>query len=344
MLVSKTQGNSVGLSANLSPNGFGRMTNLILNSFPVEVSPSKLSLPFVEFDSWEASTLGRRNYPRFRTYRYEHRSNPEFQSSGRACIRLVLLSGPPAPPETQADEMDISSLPKLCAVLIEHSLSDHLESQGMTIRRSSFERLALRRVETQSSQLVHLYSGISFKARRPFRAQPYSFTLSVQWVASAIFVETLASAVLRDIARGLGVLYTPKNKASPELLEFENRFLGHVRDVPSPDETEVICRDDVRRAIPVQDLTLEASSEALRRYEVATGSQQQPSRVWRRLQQLSKVLTAEGRRNPVVLRDRLNAIRGVLGGFSKEQLVLPLKSYVDGAVSIGLEPLRVELS
>src|SRR5439155_15976363 len=134
----------------------------------------------------------------------------------------------------------------------------------------------------------HLYSGISFKVRRPFQAQPYFLTLSAQWVARAIFAQTLENVVLRGLSRGLSVLYTPKNQPSAELLQFENGFLGHVTDVPSPNLVEVLCRDNVRRAISVQNLTLEASSEALRRYEMTTGAQQQPSRVWRRLQQLSR--------------------------------------------------------
>jgi len=321
------------------------VSTLILNSFPVEVSPCKLPLPFVEFESWEASTTGRnREYSQFRTYRYERVLRAEDGTADQRRIRLVLLSGPALPSQIEAGEMDIGSLPKLGANLIENSLSKHFASQGMTIKRGFFERLALRRVEAFSNQLVHTYSGISFRARRPFRAQPYLFTLSVQWVARAVFSDTLANTTLQGISRGLGVLYTPRSRPLDELLQFENHFLGHVTEVVSPTQAEVICRDNVRRPIPLQDLTLEASSEALRRFEQATGSHQQPSKIWRRLQQLSKVLTNEGRRNSSVLRDRLDAIRGVLGGFSKEQLVLPLASYVEGAVSIGLAPMRVELS
>lgn len=316
------------------------MSNLILNSFPVEVHPSKLLLPFLEFESWEASTSERdKSYSKFRTHRY---AQPEVSAQRR--IRLVLLSGPAPPPQIQSAEIDTGDVPKLAAILIENSLSNHLESRGMIIKRGKFERLALRRVEASTGQLVHVYSGISFRARRPFRSQPNAFTLSAQWVARAVFSETLANTTIQRLAPGLGVLYTPKGRSKEELLQFQNQYVGHVRQITPPNHAEITCRDNVRRSIPLDDLTLEASPEALRRYEQMTGSQQQPSRLWRRLQQLSKVLTNEGRRNPSVLRDRLDSIRSVLGGFSKEQLVLPLATYVEGTVSIGLAPIRVQIS
>jgi hypothetical protein len=316
------------------------MSNLILNSFPVEVSPPKLSLPFIEFESWEASTAERnKKYSKFRTHRHTRAGTSDQQR-----IRLVLLSGPALPAQIPNEEIDVGDVPKLAAILIESSLSNHLESQGMTIKRGKFEHLALRRVDASTGQLIHMYSGISFNARRPFRDQPHSFTLSAQWVARAIFSETLANTTLQGVARGLGVLYTPRTRPLEELLQFANHFVGHVRQITPPNHAEVICRDNVRRSIHLDDLTLEGSPEALRRYEQATGSQQEPSRIWRRLQHLSKVMTNEGRRNSSVLRDRLDAIRSVLGGFSKEQLVLPLASYVEGTVSIGLAPIRVEIS
>lgn len=320
------------------------MSGLILNSFPVEIIPSRFTLPFVQFDTWEASSAAKgKAYSEFETYRYEHEPEDESNNASSRHIYLLLLSGPQPPPETKLVEIDISHFSKLGSVLIENSLSDYLKSKGMTIRKGHFEQLALRRVDNQPSSLVHLYSGISFVARRPFRSRPQSFMLSVQWVSSAVFAETLANPDLRDISKGLGVLYTPQANPSADVVQFQNRFLGYVRSILSSDEAEVNCRDNVCRAIPLGDLTLEASSEALRGYETTTGSQSHSPRIWKRLQQLSKVLTSEGRRNPSVLRERLDAIRGVLGGLSKEQLVLPLKCYAEAAVSIGLEPIRVEL-
>jgi len=320
------------------------MGDLILNSFPVEIIPYHLRLPFVEYDSWEASTAGRRReYSQFRTYRYERKLKREGGARDQQRIRLVLLSGPIPAPETEVADLDLGELPNLGANLIEYSLARHLESQGMISQRSSFEKLALRRVESSPGKLIHLFSGISFRARRPFRSEPYAFTVSVQWVARALFADRLTNTTLRDLSQGLGVLYTPQGKPSVELQQFENRFIGHVKELALPGSAVIICRDNVLRPIPLADVTLEASPEAIRRYEQNTGSQQEPLRIWRKLQQLSKVLTSQGRRNSSVLRDRLDAIRGVLGGYSKEQLVLPLDSYAAGTVSIGLAPLRVEV-
>jgi hypothetical protein len=142
---------------------------------------------------------------------------------------------------------------------------------------------------------------------------------------------------------GLAVLYTPNAEAPPELKEYVNHFLGHVKELDGEDAAVVGCRDYAQRSIRLADLTLEASPEAIRRYEMRTGSQQGRVGIWRTLQQLSKVLTKEGRRNPQVLRQRLDAIRSVLGGNAKEQIVLPLVGYASGTVTIGLSPLRVEV-
>lgn len=320
------------------------MSGLILNSFPVEVSPPRLTFHFLELDTWEESTIEKESsYPSYTTFRYEKASSQGDDSSRRR-VRLVLLSGPAVPAGVEAEEFDVGALPGLGRIIIENSLARHLAAQGMTVRRGHFEHHALRRVDEAAGHLVHVYAGISFRARRPFRESPHSFTLSAQWIASAVFSETLASPALRSIAGGLGVLYTPRGRPEEDLRPFVNQFVGHVRQAAYRDQAEVMCRDHVRRSIPLVDLTLEASPEAIRRYEQATGSSQQPSRIWRRLQQLSKVLTKEGRRNTFVLRDRLEAIRGVLGGFAKEQLVLPLATYAEGTVSIGLAPVKVEIT
>jgi hypothetical protein len=212
----------------------------------------------------------------------------------------------------------------------------------MRVTNNAFETLALRRVERSPSNLIHLYTGISFRGKRPFREEAHVFTLSAQWIARALFSETLANDVLRDISHGLGVIYTPRSAPAADLQEFANHFLGRVRGSVSADKALVSCRDNAMRPIPLADLTLEASPEAIRRYDLRTGSQQGSFRTWRRIQQLSKVLTGQGRRNLLVLRDRLEGIRGMLGGQAKEQLILPLDGFATGTVSIGLDPLRAE--
>jgi hypothetical protein len=320
------------------------MSHLILNSFPVEITPRILTLPFAEYDDWQTSTIGRnRDYKEYYTYRYDRTQANETDVPPGKRIRMLLLSGPPPSPEHGTHDVDLGVFPALGGHLIDQTLSRYLASQGMRVRRTSFESLALARVEGSSTSLIHLYSGISFQARRPFVSEQYSFVVSVQWVARAVFADSLVNSALNSISVGLAVLYTPKVRPIAGLEDFQNHYLGHVKQIGHPSEAIVDCRDGETRSLPLMDLTLEASPEAIRRYEQQHGSIESPTRIWRKVQQLSKVFTKEGRRNPNVLRDRLEAIRGLLGGRSREQLVLPLQSYVTGTVNLGLAPLRVEI-
>src|ERR1700721_2474172 len=317
------------------------MSDLILNSFPVEVTPSTLTLPFAEFDDWQTSTLGRnRDYRQYSTYRYDRTLVPDDRRSGKR-IRLFLLSGPTPALSAGVHEIDLGGFPTLGARLIEQSVSRYLVSQGMTLRKSSFQNVALRRTEGSASDLIHVYVGISYQARRPFASERNAFTLSAQWEARAIFADSLANPSLKSISIGLAVLYAPRTPPPKELQEFQNHYLGHIKQIAHPTEAVVDCRDGQTRSVPFVDLTLEASPEAIRRYEQENGSAQQAMWTWRKIQQLSRVLTKEGRRNPLVLRDRLEAIRTVLGGQSREQLILQLHSYANGTVTIGLAPIRL---
>ena len=320
------------------------MGDLILNSFPVEINPRTLALPFVEYDDWQTSTAGRkRDYKHYSTYRYDRTRLPNDDVRPGKRIRLLLLSGPPPVGGDGVYEADLGVFPALGAHLIEQTVSRYLESQGMTVFRTTFANFALTKIETSSNNLIHLYSGITYQARRPFATEKYAFTISAQWVARSVFAESLANAHLRSISLGLAVLYTPKSQPVRELEDFQNQYLGHVKQIGHQTDAVVDSRDGEIRSLPLVDLTLEASPEAIRRYERENRTSQQAILTWRRIQQISKVLTKEGRRNPLVLRDRLEAIRGVLGGRSREQLVLPLHSYATGTVSVGLAPMRVEI-
>jgi hypothetical protein len=320
------------------------MGQLILNSFPVEISPHTLPLPFAEYDDWQSSTVGRnRDYKEYSTYRYDRTQADETDVRPGKRIRLLLVAGPQPKPGHGVHDVDVGIFPSLGAHLIEQTLSRYLASQGMIVRRTSFESLALSRVEGSASSLIHLYSGISYQARRPFVSDKYSFAVSLQWVARAVFADSLANSSLRSISLGLAVLYVPKARPIEGLEDYQNHYLGHVKQIGHLSEAVVDCRDGETRSIPLTDLTLEASPEAIRRYEQEHGSIERPMKIWRRVQQLSKVFTKEGRRNPLILRERLDAIRGLLGGRSREQLVLPLNSYAGGTMSMGLAPLRVEL-
>src|SRR2546428_7276816 len=268
------------------------MGHLVLNSFPVEIAPHTLTLPFAEYDDWQTSTIGRhRDYRDYSTYRYDRTQANETDVRPGKRIRLLLLSGPPPSAGHGTHDVNLSAFPSLGGHLIDQTLSGYLASQGMLVRRTSFESLALTRVEGSANALIHLYSGISYKARRPFISEPYSFAVSVQWVARAVFADSLANSSLRSISLGLGVLYIPKARPVAGLEDYQNHYLGHVKQIGHPTEAVVDCRDGETRSLPLTDLTLEASPEAIRRYEQEHGSTESPIRIWRKVQQLSKVLT-----------------------------------------------------
>ena len=316
------------------------MQELILNSFPAEIDPQALKLPYVEFSSWEHSALARNaDYSEYKIYRYKH---PVFQDpSEPVMIRMVLLSGPKLTSKTKLGTHDIAELPHLANTLIESSLGHHLASRGMTIYEGKFVTRARRRVRTVSSGLIHLYSGISFRCRRPNSRERYRFALSVQWESGAEFSETLSNPQLREIATGLPVLYTPENGAQTELSYFETKFIGQVDSFRSHEQAMVNCKDGVRRLISVKDLTLEARSEAIRRFELRFGDHFNRRTIFHEIQHLSKVLKRNNRRNLSVLPDRLSAIVSILEGSSKRELTMRLRSYQKGLVRIGLSPQRV---
>src|SRR6266566_7381845 len=114
------------------------MGDLILNSFPVEISPSTLALPFVEYDDWQTSTAGRkRDYKHYSTYRYDRTRFSDDDVRPGKRIRLLLLSGPPPVGGDGVYEADLGVFPALGAHLIEQTVSRYLESQGMTVFRTT---------------------------------------------------------------------------------------------------------------------------------------------------------------------------------------------------------------
>ena len=136
------------------------MGDLILNSFPVEISPTSLSLPFAEYDDWEASTIGRkRDYREYSAFRYDRTRLPEDDVRPGKRIRLLLLSGPSPVHQDGVYEADLGNFPSLGARLIEQTVSRYLESQGMSVFRTAFTNFALTRIDSPSGNLIQLYSG-----------------------------------------------------------------------------------------------------------------------------------------------------------------------------------------
>lgn len=321
------------------------VSELIVNSFPVEVSPRDLDLPCIEYETWDASTADlRRQYAAFTIHRYRYQPQEQAISEPEPRIRMLLLSGPTPPSVTASITCNTGSLPHLTNKLIEHTLGQNLEERGMTIKHRRTETLALTYHNSQDGDLISFHTGISFKARQPHQAEPSKFTLTAQWDVGAHFTCSLSEQTLRQISLNMAVKYTPSKEPDDQLLHLVNRYLGTVISTKDPRNALLCCRDNVRRTIPYDDLTLEPTPQALRRYDLRSGTNHQRHRVNRRIQELSKVLTRDGRRNESVLTDRLHAIIHTLSGDASDQLVLPLCAFARGTVRIRLSPQRVWLN
>lgn len=315
------------------------VANLILNSFPVELSPAELDLPCIEYATWEASTADvHQNYADYAIHRYSTRMPEQGISEPQPRIRVLLLSGPTMPVSTELVTCDTGSQPHLTNKLIEHSLARHLEERGMTIKHRRADTLALIYHDEQEYNFISFHTGISFKSRQPHRAEPSNFSLTVQWEVGATFSRSLLDHAMRQISTDLPVKYLPKQEPIEELMNFAGRYLGTVINTEHPKNALIFCKDHVRRLVPYEDLTLVASPQALRRYDLRSGTSHQQHRLHRRIQQLGMVLTRDGRRNESVLTDRLHEIIRTLSGDASDQLVLPLRSFARGTVRIRLAP------
>ncbi len=317
------------------------MSTLTINYFPAEISPAILRLPFIECASWEDSTSAKEGqYAKYTSWRYQP---SELSGTG---VRLVLLNGPDKPSSASEESFDVGRFWRIALISIEESLASHFAGLGMGIEDAHFERLAIRRVHDTTDEMIELSTGVSFRAKRPFRDDHYGFVVMLNWEVRALFRETLENDALRGIALGMPVLYKPSANAPAPLRQFRNRFVGRIRSLESNRIAVVSCRDNVSRQVAFADLRLEASPATVKKYEQVCRRNLGPSRFLRQIQQLNMTLTRENRRNVAVLRDRLEAIRDVLRqsmGASGDQLILSLSSYQQGSLVIGLSPLKVEL-
>jgi len=316
------------------------MSTLTINYFPAEISPAIIRLPFIECASWEDSTSAKEGeYAKYTSWRYQ-----PSESSGSG-VRLVLLNGPDRPASASEESFDVGRFWRIALISIEESLAAHFASLGMGIEDAHFERLAIRKVHDTPDEVIELSTGVSFRAKRPFRDDHYGFVVMFNWEVRALFRESLENESLRGIAIGMPVLYKPTTDAPASLRQFRNRYIGRIRSLETNRIAVVSCRDNVSRQVSVADLRLEASPATVKKYEQMCRRSLGPSRFFRRIQQLNMTLTRENRRNVSVLRDRLEAIRDVLrqsAGASGDQLILSLSSYQQGSLVIGLSPLRVD--
>jgi hypothetical protein len=315
---------------------------LVVNSFPVDITPVEPVLPFIDLPTWEASTeVKETQFAQYATWRY----SPKDEATGavqNGC-RLVLLNGPSAPIGAQEAKFDLGRFWRIGNILAEQSLSQYFSQNGFSIEVSHFERFALHREASSPDDAIELATGISFSARRPFRDEPYRFAVSFQWVVQAHFKETLENEALSRMSLGMPVLYKPRGNDIPkDLSPFRNRYLGRVRAIDASGTATVMCKDDTPRSLARADLRLEASPAVIKLYEEKVRSRSGPSNIIRTIQRLKKSYTQDNRRSVTVLRDRLEAIRLLLqeSGSSRDQLVIALASFQSGSVSITLAPME----
>lgn len=310
------------------------MDTLILNCFPVELSPTRLTLAFKEFGRWDESREAlKEEFGAYSTYRHP-------TENGR--IRLLFFNGPEQTDSGDLAEVDLGRFGTLASRLIERSLNRHFKSLGMEVSSSSFGSSALRGLPDVSRNGIDVHTGISFQAKRPFRDEPYVYFLAAQWEARAFFKKSLSAleAIVNNLSVGMPVLYRPTVEPATELVPFRDRYIGHVQELLASGEASVYCRDHKTRKLPLDALFLEASSECIKKYEHLLGIKDQSESIWRAIQELSLVLTQTGRRNSAVLRDRLDSIRAFLSGSSQDSLAVPMDTYQSGTITVGLVPLR----
>ena len=318
---------------------------LLLNSFPVDVAPVEALLPYVDYGSWEISTLAKQSqFAEFRTWRYALAK--EEAGANENHVRMVFLQGPQAPSGAAQTTFDLGQFWRIGCLLIEDGLTSHFSKLGFAIEQNNFERFALRRYTGSPDNALDLATGLSFSARRPFREDKYGFALSFQWIVRAMFKDSLATGSLAQIALGMPVIYKPVGTIPPGLLEFKHRYLGRVRSIDTSGKSAtVVGRDDEPRTIPLRDLRLEASPAVIKLYEQKIRHLSGPSPILRTIQQLKMSFTKNNRRNVTALRDRLDIIRSSLNqaGSSRDQLVVPLSSFQSGSVSIALTPIEATI-
>lgn len=312
--------------------------NLLLNCFPVELSPATFQLPFVDYANWKTSTEGlEKDYVGFSAHRYELETKQ---------ARVVLLDGPEEPRQLEQVTLDVAQNPHLGTKLIDQTLSHYLTTRGMRITRDKSTTKVAMQSPAFSKGVVDVFHGIEFQVRRPFEALPYSFVISAQWKLSVLFRESLSDTTLQAMSPGMSVLYKPlepRDTLPPDLQHFRYRYLGHIHKIESNTNALVRCKDGEIRSVPLTALFFEGSPAVLREYEKSIGGRYGTQSIWHKIQELEFVLNKTGRRNSSVLKDRLQAIRKFLGSGPKEQLVLPLSCFRDGSITLGLSPARIEL-
>src|SRR5262249_50855333 len=152
----------------------------------------------------------------------------------------------------------------------------------------------------------------------------------ISWDVAARFTRGLDDSVLRAASKDLSIILkcAKDDAAVPQNLKrYRNKFVGHVSSIASSDAIVISARDGGSYTLPPSALVLEASPATMNALQQRLNVQF-PTR---RLQQLSHVLTKDGRRNSFVLRNRLDAIRNAISPQpTSDSLMVPLQVYGGG--------------
>jgi hypothetical protein len=149
---------------------------LVVNNFAADFMPVELSLPFLDFGSWEDSTAAKETqFPNHDTWRYE--MDPAEAGTSTNRIRMVFLNGPSFPVGATQTKFDVGRFWRIGNLLAEQALASHFSRQGFLIEYSHFEKLALRPYLSSPDDAIELATGVSFSAQRPFRDEIYGFAV-----------------------------------------------------------------------------------------------------------------------------------------------------------------------
>jgi len=307
---------------------------LLLNWFSIEIAPASINLPVKEFEAFDDSTSAMRE--RLRDFKC-YRPRPPRGASPRPAV--ILLNGPPPPADWPTLTFDLASNADLAGRIALESLAKHFIKREATVHHTRFALFCVWSVEDHDNARIRLFSGLRVKAHRPSAASKPG--IAVNWEVEARFTASLADELLRSACQHLGVSLRYYGDEWPDVPEdlkrFRNKYLGEVSRVISADRISVDARDGHSYSIPPQFLFLEAKPSTM--YELERRlSTPFPTR---RLQELSLVLTKDGRRNSSVVRDRLDAVRKKLSPQGNSALIMPLQVYGGGKLIVDVNPLQL---
>lgn len=310
---------------------------LFINWFKVELSPTSFTLPTKDYPTWEDSTAARDSDALKPFHAYRGRTGAE-------TISIVLLDGPPAPPDWERRAYTARTHRNVVAEIIKRALEEHFKMRTLVTSRSNWGVTATRQVDLMANDAIRVSSGVVCRVYSPDPETGMGVT--VRWEVKTEFVNSLADDHLRGICEGMPVLfrYNPQDWQPEEKLRpFRNHYLGVVRRVVSKDTIEVLARDNAHYPLPADKLFIEAKPSTIKEYENRNTTIQAGRSVWRRIQELNHVLTSAGRRNTSVLQDRLTSIRRFISPQGNDLLVLELPVYGRGQANLDLRPAAVQI-